>query len=198
MKITERFYGVIPECELALNKNEVAQRLMTSREYTNELINRCEVDLRKHIDCKYSGIRAYAQYPCENTVNFGSFTVNSKSLYTNLNKSREVFIMAVTLGCSVDMLLKRLSVTSMSAHYITDGLASAFAEAAADMAESKIKCYTEVYPRFSVGYGDFDLCYQSNILDLVDAGKLLGIALSDSKLMTPQKSITAIMGIKNY
>ena len=50
--------------------------------------------------------------------------------------------------------------------------------------------------RFSPGYGDFDLKYQKDILEYLDANKKIGISLTDSLMMIPTKSITAIIGIK--
>jgi cobalamin-dependent methionine synthase I len=50
--------------------------------------------------------------------------------------------------------------------------------------------------RFSPGYGDMPLDLQGVILELLEAGKRLGIALGESKLMSPSKSVTALIGIK--
>ena len=50
-------------------------------------------------------------------------------------------------------------------------------------------------PRFSPGYGDFSLSCQSAVLDALDAGKHLGIKLTDSFLMMPSKSVTAVIGV---
>ena len=46
------------------------------------------------------------------------------------------------------------------------------------------------------GYGDMPLSYQPEILKALNADYTLGITLNNSLLMTPMKSITAIMGIK--
>ena len=50
-------------------------------------------------------------------------------------------------------------------------------------------------PRFSPGYGDFSLSCQRAVLDALDAGKHLGIKLTDSFLMMPSKSVTAVIGV---
>lgn len=54
----------------------------------------------------------------------------------------------------------------------------------------------ESRPRFSAGYGDFPLQCQIELLKMLKADKLLGITLNDSLLMTPAKSVTAVIGLK--
>ena len=49
--------------------------------------------------------------------------------------------------------------------------------------------------RYSPGYGDYSIEVQKVILDRTQAQKHLGIHLSDSFLMIPTKSITAVAGI---
>ena len=49
-------------------------------------------------------------------------------------------------------------------------------------------------PRFSPGYGDFPLEFQRNIGDLLQMAKNIGITLTDSLLMMPSKSVTAVIG----
>ena len=50
-------------------------------------------------------------------------------------------------------------------------------------------------PRFSPGYGDFPLSAQKEILDGLEAGKRIGITLTEGGLMMPSKSVTAVIGI---
>ena len=50
--------------------------------------------------------------------------------------------------------------------------------------------------RFSAGYGDFPLECQRGLLEMLRADKILGISLNDSLLMTPAKSVTAVVGLK--
>jgi cobalamin-dependent methionine synthase I len=51
-------------------------------------------------------------------------------------------------------------------------------------------------PRFSPGYGDLSLSVQSDLLNVLDARRNIGLTLSDSLMMIPQKSVTAIVGLK--
>lgn len=196
MEALERLYGRINASDLFLDQNEVALRLEASRSYTNALIDKCASLLYEKADCRYVAVRVGVAIAGD-TVTFGGIKAHSASLAKNLRGCRECFVMAVTLGSSVDYLLKRLAVTSLSEHYITDALASALAESAADTAEKIITDGRMTVPRFSAGYGDLSIETQPEILELLMANKYLGIALSRSYLMTPQKSITAMIGIKS-
>ena len=103
---------------------------------------------------------------------------------------------AVTLGSAVDRLLLKYSRISPASAFIADALSSAYAEAAADRAQEILDTMAKTKVRFSPGYGDLPLEIQPDILEMINAGKLLSITLTDSLLMKPQKTITAIAGIE--
>ena len=50
-------------------------------------------------------------------------------------------------------------------------------------------------PRFSPGYGDFPLEAQESVFKALDCHRKIGLALNDSLLMSPSKSVTAIVGL---
>ena len=52
-----------------------------------------------------------------------------------------------------------------------------------------------VRPRYSPGYGDLSLEYQSDFLQVLEAAKKIGIVLSEGGVMIPEKSVTAVMGL---
>lgn len=194
MRIKNTYYGTVNVNNLVLNENEVAQRLMTERGYTNDLIKKCEEVLRQNVKCRFSGARLDVTVS-DKTIDTGFFKTESISLAKNLQGCSEVFVLAITLGVEADRLLTRLSAVSPAEHYITDALASALAESLCDYAEMRVKGENDCRPRFSVGYGDLSLDIQKDVLNLVSGEKLLGITLTESNLMIPQKSITAIIGI---
>ena len=54
----------------------------------------------------------------------------------------------------------------------------------------------ELTSRFSAGYGDLSLEFQREIFRALDCQKNIGLTLNESLIMSPTKSITAIIGIK--
>ena len=127
--------------------------------------------------------------------NLGFTKVKSHDLCKNLKGCTEAFVFAVTLGLDAERHLLTLSKTSSSRHFICDAYYSALAEAVCDKAEEIIKKSLCCKARFSPGYGDLPLEMQRDVLNVLDSVKNAGITLTDSLLMTPQKSITAILGI---
>lgn len=197
MMIYPTDYRIIPTSELDLNKNEIYARLQTSRETSLPSFSSLITELEGYISCKYSAVRLPIVLKDNDFVDFGFAEVQSSDLSKNLQGCKEAFVFGVTLGISVDRFLNKLSLTSPANHFIADAFASAYAEAAADKAESIIKGNILCIPRFSPGYGDLELSFQIKLLEVISAQKLLGISLNKSLLMSPMKSITAIMGIKN-
>ena len=50
-------------------------------------------------------------------------------------------------------------------------------------------------PRFSPGYGDLPLSFQKDVFRVLEPEKRIGLTLNASLLMSPTKSVTAIIGI---
>lgn len=176
-----------------IHAGELAARLKMPRDAELSILEKCISEVRRASSPKASCAEIEIDI-CGDEVNLGGLTVQSRNLAKNLEGCGRGCIMAVTLGAGVDMLLRRKSVTSAAEHFVCDAVASAFAETAADMAEEFFLGNCAHRPRFSPGYGDLTLSIQRDVLGICDAEKLLGIRLSDTNLMIPTKSITAIIG----
>ena len=50
-------------------------------------------------------------------------------------------------------------------------------------------------PRFSPGYGDFSIGHQEEILRMLDAAKTIGLTMTAGGMLTPMKSVTAVIGL---
>lgn len=109
-----------------------------------------------------------------------------------------VILMAATLGGEADALVRRAQVKSMADAMILDACASAAIENVCDnlcadlVAEFAPLRLTD---RFSPGYGDLPLSQQGDIFRLLDITRRIGVTLTESGLMLPQKSVTAIIGL---
>ena len=68
-------------------------------------------------------------------------------------------------------------------------------EAAAGETEKRIKGDIVCRPRFSPGFGDLTLEVQPRLIRSIDAQKLLGVTVGKTYLMSPMKTVTAIIGI---
>ena len=115
-----------------------------------------------------------------------------------LRDAAQAAILVCTLGAGFETLLRVTEARNMARAAALDACGSAFVETGCDAAEREIAArFSDRYltDRFSPGYGDLPLALQPEILRLTDAERRLGITLTESLLMVPTKSVTAILGI---
>ena len=100
----------------------------------------------------------------------------------------------------MDALLRRAQAEDLAAAVALDCCATAAVEAVCDSAEAEIRSQ---FPgcsfsfRFSPGYGDLPIELQDPILRLLDAPRRMGLCATDRHILTPRKSVTAILGISD-
>jgi cobalamin-dependent methionine synthase I len=83
--------------------------------------------------------------------------------------------------------------------YVLDAIGSSVAESLADLLQDKIRDEAHshglcISRRFSPGYCDWDISQQEMVFPALN-GDSSGVFLSDEFMMTPQKSISGIIGI---
>lgn len=144
----------------------------------------------------------WREYPLcirDQEIDLTCFTTKSRSLERNLKDCERVLLFAATLGSRVDMLLQRYSRLQVSKAVVMQAAAVSMLETYCDEQNGALK---EQYrqqgwylrPRFSPGYGDFPLECQRGIFGALELNRRIGVMLTDSLLMTPSKSVTAVIG----
>ena len=108
----------------------------------------------------------------------------------------------MTLGPGVDVQIKRAGIGDVAAQAATDALASTLAEQVCDQAEEKLRALAReenlyLTGRYSPGYGDWPITVQPRIAALLDTPKRIGLYVTDTFLMLPRKSVTAVMGLSD-
>ena len=121
-------------------------------------------------------------------IDFGFAAVESASLAKFLDGAHGAILLAATVGAPLDRLIARASVTSPTKALFFDAIGVERVEALCD-------AFSDA-PRFSPGYGDLPLAFQREIFRVLDCQRRIGLSLTDSLLMTPSKSVTAILPIK--
>ena len=186
-------------------------------ENLSKIIDECIAEMQEQVNPKYT----YKTFPLEwkfsfklvpnedgegthkeknVTCEFSGIKVTSGNLLKNLDGCAEIVMMAVTLGSVPDMLVRKAEVRDMLKAYTYQAVGAAMAEAWADEINEKIIVEAKerglfARPRFSPGYGDFPLEVQKDFERILEMPKTIGVTLSDSLLMTPTKSITAVVGL---
>ena len=115
----------------------------------------------------------------------------------------QALLLAVTLGPAVDAQIRCAGVGDIAAGVASDALGSALAEQAAEAAEAELRQWAArqgkyLTGRYSPGYGDWPLAVQPLLAAALDTARRAGLCVTENNLMTPRKSITAILGISDH
>lgn len=121
----------------------------------------------------------------------------------HLEGCAEAILLAVTLGAGVDAQIRRAGIGDIAAGVASDALGSALAEQAADAAEAELRNEMArqgkyLTGRFSPGYGDWDIGVQKRVAAALDTPRRAGLCVTDADLMTPRKSVTALLGVSGH
>ena len=196
--IYTKFYTSLPP----YNKNEIFRYAGVSTP-SEELEKGLDMCLNK-CEKAFSGKVCYIRVPIEisgEEINFGFASVKSKNLSANLKNCKEAIVFAATVGIEIDRLIRKNEQTNMADAVWLGAIGAERIEALCDLFSKEIEdeCREELKkakPRFSAGYGDLDLSFQKDIFRVLDCHKLIGLTLTESLLMSPSKSVTAIIGIE--
>ena len=128
--------------------------------------------------------------------------IRSRDLSRNLEGCSSVYLMAATLGPGPDRLIRKASIGRMSRAVIYQAAAAAMTETWCDRVNERIRGEEArrgayLRPRFSPGYGDLPLALQRDISRILNMPKEIGVSLTDTMLMTPSKSVTALIGVSD-
>lgn len=134
-------------------------------------------------------------------LDLGFAKTDSLALSENLKGCDRVVLFAATVGLGIDRLINRYTRLSPARAVCFGAIGAERIEALCDaLCQRLTKEYEEKgrrsRPRFSPGYGDLPLSLQRDIFDALKCAQRIGLSLSESLLMTPTKSVTAIVGVR--
>ena len=133
-------------------------------------------------------------------LSIGGIRTKSEALGKNLEGCSSAYVFAATLGVDTDRLVSRYLKLEPSKAVILGALGSAMIESWCDEVCAALERKQQnigncIKPRFSPGYGGFDLTAQRDISALLETEKRIGLYFTDSLMMIPEKSVTAVVGI---
>ena len=117
---------------------------------------------------------------------------------TMLRECSDAVLLLCTLGAGFEARLRAASARDMAQAAMLDACGSAYVEAGCDAAEQAIaarfpgKFLTD---RFSPGYGDLPLELQPKLCAALDSQRRLGVTVTESLLMVPMKTVSAVIGL---
>lgn len=107
-----------------------------------------------------------------------------------------------TLGIEIDRIINKYGKISPARALIAQGIGAERIESLCDMFENDVVSELKENGlssnrRISPGYGNFTLDNQRRIFDILDLPKMIGLTLNESLIMSPSKSVTAVIKIKD-
>jgi 5-methyltetrahydrofolate--homocysteine methyltransferase len=126
--------------------------------------------------------------------------IKGNDIVKHLDKSERVIFFAATLGSGADKLIRTAEITNMAYALVLDALASAMTEEFCDTSENELKTlYGGHFTwRYSPGYGDYPIELQPDIIRFLNADKLIGLTATESNILIPRKSVTAVIGVSEH
>ena len=114
-----------------------------------------------------------------------------------------MIVLCATLGAAVDREIRLIEHRSMLRALALDAAAGDAIEKVCDAAEDEIRLHygqagRYVTGRYSPGYGDLPMTIQPDILTLCDTARRIGLSVTQTNILTPRKSVTALLGISAH
>jgi 5-methyltetrahydrofolate--homocysteine methyltransferase len=127
-----------------------------------------------------------------------SVVLGGKDIHKVVKGCEKIVLIAATLGIYVDKILRKIQITDMAQAVVLDAMASVAIEQFMDKIEVELaQRYKGYYftRRFSPGYGDYPIEKQREIVRVLNTEKKLGLTLTNSLMLYPTKSVTALIGL---
>ncbi|MBQ9833395.1 MAG: Vitamin B12 dependent methionine synthase activation subunit [Clostridia bacterium] len=164
---------------------------------TEELIEKCGRKLEQTAAPKHIHAVFDISVSDEN-VSFPDFEVKSRDLAKHIDSCSQAALFAATLGVAADRLISTASYSDISEAAVMQACAAVLIEEYCDEAMKEVASAEHkkfLRPRFSPGYGDFSVSHQKDILTILRANARIGLFATDSNMLVPSKSVTAVIGI---
>lgn len=132
-----------------------------------------------------------------NTLDMDFTQTTSADLAKTLQNCDGIILFAATVGIEIDRLIFKYGKISPLKALVFQAIGAERIEWLCNQFCKNLSKEENITPRFSPGYGDLPLEIQKDIFLALNCEKNIGLTLNDSMLMSPTKSVTAFVGIKN-
>lgn len=128
--------------------------------------------------------------------------LKGEDIKRHLAGCKKIILFAATIGSRVEMEIRRAQIRNVGDALIMDSCASVLIEVLCDTIEAEIRdIYSKenkyLTTRYSPGYGDLPITAQKDFSRLLDTSRKIGLTVTESGIMVPRKSVTAIMGVSD-
>ena len=203
---------LMPNLPLALPERQIRSRLGHAAE-TTRLEPEQAAFLQEKMRLAFALVKAQGLYRCldilsndgESLLLAEQSRIYSRDLAKMLRDSQQVWLAAVTIGPSLgEQSAELFAQGQAAAAAVYDAVGSECADASMDFlqeyAGTQLRRSARSLSkfRFSPGYGDWDIAVQPLVAAALDTVRKAGLCVTDTNLMTPRKSVTALLGVSDH
>jgi len=129
----------------------------------------------------------------------GNVSFSGKGIHRLLTHSQYAAVFVLTVGDKIDQEMTRLSQDDFAEAFFLDGIATAMTHGVLELLKSELlneanTLGCKLGRRFAPGYARWELAEQKKLFDFLKAQEI-GMALSDTYFMLPQKSISGVYSL---
>ncbi len=145
--------------------------------------------------------RVWRRFPfAGDAIECGALRIDARGTFArHLAGCHAAYLACGTIGAGFDAFQRRASISSGADALIVQAIGAALIERLMDdmggEIEGDLADGERLISRYSPGYGDFPLAEQRTLLAILDAPRAVGVSLTDTLLMVPSKSVSAIIGV---
>jgi len=185
--------------DIKLNKRRLERRVMQGHTKAPDWVTLQIESCLKDCEIKPKGI--YSLFDCEvdaekNTIIIEDTIFESSFMAKKFKYAKEVGLFIATIGDFTAEKVKQAGKEKDGVKaLIYDSIGSEYAESTADAIHRIIeKEQGYCMSRYSPGYNDWDISEQKKLFELVP-GEKIDVKLTESYLMQPEKTVSAMIGI---
>ena len=186
---------------IQFNKKEALRyfRAQSDDKSAETLVDAAYQKLKNELQPRYTVKRFGCRADAASVLLDNGTVFRSKALARYVGEATELFLFGATLGSRVDSALRRMALTSVAEAGAGQAVAAALIETYCDDCcaelQKRLPDGKKLKWRFSPGYGDWALEEQKILFPVLDCAHTIGLTLTESCMMAPVKSVTAVMAI---
>lgn len=188
-----RYAGIV-------KKNNAGGSMLADEEEMESIARECLSECSEKLTYKV----CFSAYEIERVedgkLDLGFAVTSSRSLAEHLENCEYVVVFGATIGLELDRLIAKYGRISPVKSLFLQAIGAERIESLCDMFNDEIRKAAaadgrDLVFRYSPGYGDLPLDMQKDIFAALDCQRKIGLTLNGSMLMSPSKSVTAIIGV---
>ena len=157
-------------------------------------------EISEAMNCRSVYARFSLEFMDGERICFADKSLTSHHLMLNLHDCHSVYLFAATLGPAVDKCIQKVSRINPAKAVMMQAAGAMCIEKYCNLLQDFLREQEAVQgnslrPRYSPGFGDVPLTVQNTFFELLECQKNLALTLNDSLIMSPEKSVTAFVGV---